>query len=174
MVRKLSFAATPTLTFNTAVGSKSAAQSVTISNLGSAAMHLSAIQFPAGYVQASVGSDCSIGGAIAPGVQCNLGVAFAPLAIGTNAATITITDDAVGGTHSIPVTGILQAQITWATPATITYGTLIGAAQLNAKATPSGDSSCMACPETRPQWEATRSWSRTRQPTRSTPSRMPW
>jgi hypothetical protein len=141
VVRKLSFAAAPTLAFGTnLVGSKSAAQSVTISNLGSTAMHLSAIQFPAGYVQTSVGSDCSIGVAIAPGGQCNLGVAFAPVAVGTYTAAITIIDDAVGGTHALPVTGdgTPQTQITWATPAPITYGTLVGATQLNAAAVPSG------------------------------------
>jgi Pro-kumamolisin, activation domain/Bacterial Ig-like domain (group 3)/Abnormal spindle-like microcephaly-assoc'd, ASPM-SPD-2-Hydin len=153
VVRKISFAATPTLAFGTnLVGSKSAAQSVTISNLGSTAMHLSAIQFPAGYVQTSVGSDCSIGAAIAPGGQCNLGVAFAPVAIGTSAATITINDDAVGGTHSLQVTGTgtFQAQIIWPTPAAITYGTPIGAAQLNAKATPSGGQFFYSTPSPNP------------------------
>ena len=142
VVRKVTFAATATLTFATIpTGTTSAAQSVTVSNLGEAAIHISAIQYPAGYVANFVGSDCAVGVPIVPGGSCNVGVAFAPVALGGNTAVITITDDAVGGTPLIRVTGtatVGTTQVSWPSPATIAYGTPLSTTQLNAEATPSG------------------------------------
>jgi Pro-kumamolisin, activation domain/Bacterial Ig-like domain (group 3) len=140
VVRKVSFG-TATLTFASLVGeAPPAVQTVNMSNLGIAAIHISAFQFPAGYLQTSVGSDCSVSTPIAPGGQCKLGVSFVPAAPGTNTATITINDDAAGSTHFINVTGSLKykTQITWAKPSPVSYGATIGSVQWNATAVPSG------------------------------------
>ncbi len=164
LILKVDFADPPSLTFaGTTVGSLSAdsPQTVTVENIGNAAM-----TFPipstgnnpsitANFTLDSGGdSACPLVGSgsfqpatLAAGASCELPISFAPGSAGAlngspvlmdnnlNAAApgYTAQSIALSGT-GIPATPI----ITWHTPAAITYGTALSAAQLNATASVAG------------------------------------
>ena len=89
------------LTFgNQAVGTVSAAQNVTLSNIGNATLTIYGI-VPSG--DFSDANNC--GGSIAPGAKCTISVTFAPTGAGTRTGTITISDNATDGPQYIFLTG---------------------------------------------------------------------
>jgi Tol biopolymer transport system component len=89
------------------VGTVAPAQSVTLTNVGSAGMHITAISvqgsnpgdFP-GLTQNCLGLSN-----IAPGQSCTAGTTFRPTAIGTRTATLTIVDTAPRSPHRVTLTG---------------------------------------------------------------------
>ena len=94
------------------------------------------------------GSDTcsSLAGTLSAGSSCTISITFTPTATGARTATLTVTDNAsgvAGSTQTVTLsgtgTGNLHPTITWATPASITYGTALGA-QLNASASYNGTS----------------------------------
>jgi hypothetical protein len=89
------------LTFNAqTVGSKSASQSVTLTNASSAALQISQISASGDYSQSN-----NCGASLAAGAACQIAVTFAPTASGARTGTLTITDNAAGSPQSVPLSG---------------------------------------------------------------------
>ncbi len=104
------------------LGSTSAAQTVTLSNIGSAALSVSGIALSgtnAGdFAQTN---NCSNG--VAAGGNCSIGVTFTPSAVGSRTASLTITDNAGGSPQTVGITGtgalLANASVT---PTSLTFG----------------------------------------------------
>ncbi|MCC6197434.1 MAG: choice-of-anchor D domain-containing protein, partial [Burkholderiales bacterium] len=94
---------------DTALGTSSAPQSVTLSNIGSAAVTVSAVT--------SSSAEFAVGGincaTVNAGASCAFTVTFTPTAAGARSATITVADNGVGAPHIIAVGG---TGVTGATP----------------------------------------------------------
>lgn len=92
-------------------GTSSAAQSVTVSNSGGAALHISSVALggasPSDY---SLTNGCTAS-PYAVNATCTLSVTFAPLATGMRSAAITITDDAPNSPQTITLTGSANAAV---------------------------------------------------------------
>lgn len=82
------------------VGTTSAAQHVTVTNAGNAAMNISSIVSSGDFAQTN---NCGTG--LAAGASCTLNVTFTPTATGTRTGALTITDSAAGSPHSIQLSG---------------------------------------------------------------------
>lgn len=94
---------------STAVGNTSAAQSITVSNTGTAALSLTAITLSntADYIIS--GGTCAAGGSVAAGANCTISVAFKPATTGTRTGTLSITHNAAGSPGSVSLTGSATA-----------------------------------------------------------------
>ncbi len=91
-----------TLTFSDEmVGMTSSAQTVTLANVGSAALAISSIVASGDFAQTNT---CGIG--IAGGTSCLISVTFTPTAVGTQTGTLTITDDSNGVEASTQTVGL--------------------------------------------------------------------
>jgi len=91
----------PSLTFPAqAVGTSSSAQSVTLSNTGSAALTITSI---AASGDSSQTNTC--GSSVAANANCTLSVTFNPTAAGSRTGAVTIADDAVGSPQTVALTG---------------------------------------------------------------------
>jgi hypothetical protein len=84
-------------------GGTSAAQTVTVTNVGSLALTVVAVNPTAGFAITS--DKCSGAGALKGGSNCTLSLAFAPTLAGPYTGTLTVADDASGGTLVVPLTG---------------------------------------------------------------------
>ncbi len=103
----LSFASQP-------VATASSAQSVTVTNSGSASLTISQIaisqaQLPLGPQSEFTSTDNCIGSSIAIGQSCNIGVRFVPAATGARNATMTIYANVAGGQTTVALTGTATA-----------------------------------------------------------------
>jgi Bacterial Ig-like domain (group 3)/Beta-propeller repeat/Abnormal spindle-like microcephaly-assoc'd, ASPM-SPD-2-Hydin len=82
-----------------------AAQIVTVSNIGNATLHISGIAFvglnPQDFAQTN---NCPQAG-VATGSSCQINVTFTPTEGGNRIASLAITDDAPGSPQSVPLTG---------------------------------------------------------------------
>ena len=93
---------TNTLTFSSqAIGSTSAAQPVTLSNIGSAPLVISNVTQSGNFAQIN-----NCGTSVAAGSTCTINVTFTPTASGNLFGTITITDNAAGSPQSIALSGV--------------------------------------------------------------------
>lgn len=98
---------------NGTVGQKSAAQTVTLTNSGSAALTLSNIAIQgAGSTAFNDSTTCD--GTLAAGAACTIAVAFTPPAASTYSAAIEVTDNGPGSPQSIALSG-------WVAPAGIEH-----------------------------------------------------
>lgn len=108
-------------------------QTFTVSSTGGQALSISSIDFPNGYIQqASGGADCTAPMTLNPGQSCELTIGFFPTDAVAFNGSVTIASNsanASSGTNSIAVTGTgvgsggtTQQTITFAPPATATYG----------------------------------------------------
>jgi len=92
---------TSSLTFaSTYTGLSSAAQTITVTNSGNAALDISSIAIAGDYSQTS--TDCST---VLPAGTCQIAVTFAPTAIGTRTGQLTLSSNASGGTSTVTLTG---------------------------------------------------------------------
>ncbi len=104
----LASASPASLTYaSTTVGTTSAAQNVTLTNTGTAAMTISKIGFagtsPGDYTETST---CPVSpSTLAAGSSCIVSVSFAPTAAGTRTANLAITDDAPASPQTVALTG---------------------------------------------------------------------
>ena len=161
---KVDFADAPSLRFaSTAVNSTSSdsPQTVVVENVGNAALSFPfsstgsnpsiAENFAMNSNEASacsvVGSGSSSLGSLAAGESCELSIGFAPTVAGALSGSLMLTDNNLNAaappfaTQSIALTGKGTQgapTITWASPASITYGTALSATQLNATSTVAG------------------------------------
>jgi hypothetical protein len=88
------------------VGQTSSAQSVTVSNVGTAALHFNSLIASSNFLLQGVGNDCVMGSPLAVGATCALGVAFAPSMAGNPlTGTLTVTDDAFNSPQIVSLTG---------------------------------------------------------------------
>jgi hypothetical protein len=85
----------------------SAAKTVTLTNTGAGALTINTIAGSGDFAATSTGAAaCPISPAtLAAGANCTISVTFAPTALGARAGTLTITDNAGGSPHTIPLTG---------------------------------------------------------------------
>ena len=89
------------LTFaNQNVGSTSAAQNITLSNGGTTALSITSIAASGDYAQTN-----TCGASLAAGANCTISVTFTPTVAGARTGTITVTDNAPGGTQTASLTG---------------------------------------------------------------------
>ncbi|MDQ2811302.1 MAG: choice-of-anchor D domain-containing protein [Actinomycetota bacterium] len=95
-------AASPTsLSFgNQAVGSTSAAQSVTVTNTGGAAASVSSVSASGPFASTS-----TCGSSIAAGASCTVSVTFTPTAAGTAAGSVTVASNATDPTLTVALSG---------------------------------------------------------------------
>lgn len=92
----------------TAVGQTSPAQSVTLTNTGSAALSINSIAIGgANSADFSESNNCNV--SLSPQASCNLSVQFIPSAAGTNTATINIADNASSSPQTITLSGTSPA-----------------------------------------------------------------
>jgi hypothetical protein len=83
-----------------AVGTTSNAQSVTLSNTGSAALSITSITASGDSSQTN-----TCGSSVAANANCTLSVIFKPTAAGTRTGAVAIADDAVGSPQTVALTG---------------------------------------------------------------------
>ncbi len=83
-----------------AVGTTSAAQTVTLSNPGAVALNISAVS-----VTGDFAAIHTCGSSLAAGANCTVSVTFTPTADGTRNGSVIIDDDAPGNPHTISLSG---------------------------------------------------------------------
>jgi sugar lactone lactonase YvrE len=93
------------VTFNgQTVGTSSTAQTVTLTNSGTAALNFTDIAV-SGTNAGDFAETNTCGSSLGAGANCAINVTFAPAASGARSASITITDDAAGSPQAISLTG---------------------------------------------------------------------
>src|SRR5207237_5895823 len=80
---------------NQTVGASSAAQSITLSNTGAAALSISGIAIT-GTNSGDFTQTHTCGASLAAGTSCAISVTFKPTATGTRTASVAVTDNASG------------------------------------------------------------------------------
>src|SRR5207249_4739455 len=93
---------------NEIVGTTSAAQAVTLSNIGSATLNISSIAIT-GANSGDFGQTNNCGTSVAAGAQCTINVTFTPTASGTRSASLSVTDNASGSPQAVSLTGTGEA-----------------------------------------------------------------
>jgi hypothetical protein len=89
------------LTFSgQAVGSTSAAQMVTLTNGGQAALAIASIAASGDFAQTN-----TCGTSLAAAANCNIAVTFTPTDSGVRSGSITVTDNAAGSPHTVALSG---------------------------------------------------------------------
>jgi len=92
---------------NQQLNTTSTAQIVTLTNTGTGPLTINTIAASGDFAETSTGATaCPISPAtLAAGANCKISVTFTPTALGARAATLTITDNAAGNPHTVPLTG---------------------------------------------------------------------
>jgi len=83
------------------VTTTSAAQTVTLTNTGNAALAITSLAAGGDFAQTNT---CGV--SVAAGATCTISVTFVPTASGTRTGTITIKDNAAGSPQVVPLTGV--------------------------------------------------------------------
>ena len=91
---------------DTTVNTTSAPIAITITNSGSATLHISAVALTGTNLSDfAAATDTCTGAALAPNATCAVGVTFKPSGTGPHQANLEITDDASGSPQSLALTG---------------------------------------------------------------------
>jgi hypothetical protein len=109
------------------VGQTSAAQTLTITSNGGQALSLNTLAIVGANSGDFTETDtCHAPTALQPGKSCSVLISFAPSAVGSRSATVTITDNASPSTESVPFSGIGLAPAPAVTivPGTLDFGTM--------------------------------------------------
>ena len=111
---------------NQNVGTTSAAQTVTLTNSGNAALTISSIGLagtnPGDFVQTNT---CPTGSStLAAGSNCTISVTFTPTTSGSRSASVSITDNASDSPQSVALsgTGVTPAPAVTLTPSSLSFG----------------------------------------------------
>jgi hypothetical protein len=89
-----------------ALGSSSAARTMTVTNNGSANLTISSVALTgANAGDFSKGADSCTGATLTPTQSCTVGAVFAPAADGARAAALRFTDNATGSPHDVTLSG---------------------------------------------------------------------
>jgi trimeric autotransporter adhesin len=86
------------------VGTSSAAQTVTLTNAGSAPITLYSIEM-AGVNPGDFAQTNTCGSSLNPEASCTIQVTFTPTAVGSHLGHVAIRDSAFGGTHWVGLLG---------------------------------------------------------------------
>ncbi|SFS04260.1 Beta-propeller repeat-containing protein [Granulicella pectinivorans] len=108
------------LTFATQnTGTTSAAQTITLSNTGNAALTLTSIAASGDYAQTN-----NCGTSVAASASCTIAVTFTPTASGTRTGAITVLDNATGSPHMAVLTGtgVVPAAVATFSLTTLNFG----------------------------------------------------
>jgi len=110
LVRKVDVSDAPSLTFsNTNVGSTSAAQDLTVENLGNANLNFSQISVAANFNTQGADTTCATSSPVTDAATCILGIQFAPQSAGIfSGSTLVLTDNnlnVASATQSIGLSG---------------------------------------------------------------------
>ncbi|MEU4240263.1 choice-of-anchor D domain-containing protein [Actinoplanes sp. NPDC026619] len=106
-----------------ATGTTSAAQTVTVTNSGSAAAPVSGIAVTGDFAQTN-----TCGSSLAAGGSCTFSVRFAPAAAGARTGNLTITASGITSTVPLSGTGVAPGPVLSASPAALSFaGTIVGA-----------------------------------------------
>jgi Abnormal spindle-like microcephaly-assoc'd, ASPM-SPD-2-Hydin/FG-GAP-like repeat len=108
------------------VGIQSAAQMVTLTNTGTAALSITNIAIT-GANNTDFGQTNNCTASMAADASCTFNVTFTPGASGARSASLTVTDNAAGSPHAVTLTGTGQVQPT----ATLSLSTLTFAATVS-------------------------------------------
>ena len=110
------------LTFSSqAIGTTSAAQTVTLTNTGGTSLSISSIATSQPFAETN---NCPV--SLAGGASCSISVTFTPHASGTASGAVTISDNAAGSPQSFALTGTTPA-IASLSPSSLTFpATVIG------------------------------------------------
>ncbi len=100
------------------VGSTSAAQTVTLTNSGTAALKITSVAASGDFAETN-----TCGSSLVTGATCSIVVTFTPTATGTRPGTLTIADSATGSPQTVALTG------TGTAPAVTLSATTLGFAQ---------------------------------------------
>ncbi len=109
----------------------STARSVTVTNTGSAALTLNNVALGgANAGDFALSGNCAAGTNLAPQASCTAGAVFTPSALGARSASITISSNASGSPHAVPLSGngvAVGAPAVKLTPSVVNFGNqLIG------------------------------------------------
>jgi probable HAF family extracellular repeat protein len=125
-------ALTPTsLSFGTvAIGTISAAKTVTLKNIGTASLTISSIAIT-GTNAANFAQTHTCGTSLAVGASCTISVTFNPTASGTRTAALSVSDNAAGSPQKMSLSGIgTTAKLS---PTSLNFGTVAIGATSSAK-----------------------------------------
>jgi hypothetical protein len=99
------------------VGTTSPAQTVTLTNTGSALLSITSIATTGDFKQTN-----NCGTSVAAGASCTISVTFTPTTINTRTGTVAVTDNAPASPQTVSLTGT-GTYVTWS-PASLNFGTV--------------------------------------------------
>jgi ASPM-SPD-2-Hydin domain-containing protein/HYDIN/CFA65/VesB family protein/centrosomal CEP192-like protein len=108
-----------------AVGTTSAAQSVTLTNSSASTVHISAVGLTGNNTaDFAISADTCSGAAVAANGTCSVSVTFSPTAVGNRTATLSFTDDGAGSPQSVALSGtaISVGPAVGFSPASLSFG----------------------------------------------------
>jgi hypothetical protein len=106
-----------------ATGATSAAQTVTVTNSGSAAAPVTGVSITGDFSQSN-----TCGSSIAAGSSCTVTVRFAPSASGSRTGNLTVTASGITNTVPLSGTGVAPGPVLSANPSSLSFaGTIVGA-----------------------------------------------
>ncbi len=110
---------------NVAVGTTSAAKSITLLNGQSVNLHFSSISAPAPYAIVPATTTCLVGTPVAPNSSCVINVTFSPTAVGSApVAAVTFNDDSPNTPQSAGLTGSGAPPVTLL-PTQVSFGNVV-------------------------------------------------
>ena len=86
------------------VGTASAAQTVTLTNTGTAVLSITGIAIT-GTAAKDYSQTNTCGGSVAAGAHCSIAVVFKPTVTGTRSASVSVTDNAAGSAQTVKLSG---------------------------------------------------------------------
>ena len=104
------------------VGSASAPQNVTLTNLQTVPLNISSVVASANYLESD---NCVSNSPIPANGTCNISVTFKPGASGALNGQVTVTDDAPNGSQVVNMTGTGSAPAVTLAPTSLTFATLV-------------------------------------------------
>ena len=111
---------------NQVIGTTSAAQMVTLTNSGTAVLHITGITTEAPY-SLSGGTCLTLPQSLNPAGSCTIYVQFAPTAMGSALGSVSITSDAPTSPNTIALSGTGTQSVLTPTPAMLSFGSqLVG------------------------------------------------
>ena len=125
---------------NQSVGATSTAQTVTLSNTGNAALSITSLALT-GTNASDFAQSNTCGSSLAAGANCTIAVMFTPSIAGTEAASLSIADNASGSPQTVSLSGAGTHDVilSWAastTPGVVGYDVYRGATSGGESATP--------------------------------------
>jgi hypothetical protein len=106
---------------NQVVGTRSANQSVVVTNSGTGTLNAGTATVGAPF---AIVSDTCSSGAVAPGSSCTIQLAFTPTATGPASGTLSIPDDASGSPHTVALSGTGVQPRATVSPSSLSFGSV--------------------------------------------------